>query len=159
MAAKIALAIAAPAGGTLGRNVPLTGSADVFKFDLGRGGSYTDAFQRLTASDSLVAGQAYFAFFYQAYGALSETRWMTSDESGASLSHCARNYDNNPCAGPGQSYFSNSALTLLPTLAIVDANGLPPPPVSEVPLPGTLPLLLAGVVGLAVARRRSTAPA
>ena len=88
-------------GGTLGRNVPLTGSADVFKFDLGRGGSYTDAFQRLTASDSLVAGQAYFAFFYQAYGALSQTHWMTSDESGASLSHCMRNYDSNPCAGPG----------------------------------------------------------
>jgi hypothetical protein len=146
-------------GGTLGRNVPLTGSADVFKFDLGRGGSYTDVFQRLSASDSLVAGQNYFAFFYQAYGALSQTHWMTSDESGASLSHCMRNYDSNPCAGPGKSYFSDSTLELLPTLAIVDADGLPPPPVSEVPLPGTLPLLLAGVVGLAVSRRRSTAPA
>lgn len=146
-------------GGTLGRNVPITGSAGVFEFDLGRGGSYTDAFQRLSASDSLVAGQTYFAFFYQAYGALSQTHWMTSDESGASLSHCMRNYDSNPCAGPRGSYFSNSTLELLPTLAIVDADGFPQPPVSEVPLPGTLPLLLAGLVGLGVARRRATAPA
>lgn len=143
-------------GGLLGRNVPVTGSADVFEFELGRGGSYTDAYQRLSASSSLVAGQSYFAFFYQAFGALSQTRWMTSDEAGASNTFCARNYDNNPCAGPGASYFSTSQLSLLPTLAIADKDGLPPPPVSDVPLPSTLPLLLAGLAGLAATRRRET---
>jgi len=140
-------------GGLLGRNVPI-GAADVFEFALGRGGSYTDVYQRLTASDALVAGQTYFAFFYQAYGALSQTHWMASDEAGSSKILCARNYDSNPCNG--QSYWSTSTLNVLPTLAITDKDGLPPAPPSEVPLPGSLPLLLAGVLGLGFARRKAS---
>jgi hypothetical protein len=144
-------------GGTLGRNLPVTGTANVFEFDLGRGGNFTDINQRLTTSDSLVAGQSYFAFFYQAFGALSQTHWMASDTTGSSQVFCARNYDNNPCGGPGQPYFSQSPLTLLPTLALADGDGLPEAPPSPVPLPGTLPLFFAGLLGVgasSIARRK-----
>lgn len=141
-------------GGLLGRNIPVTGQPAVYEFALGRDGNYVEAGQALTPSADLVSGQSYFAFFYQRFGALSQTHWMVSNEPGSSVVHCMRNYDSNPCAGPGQSYYSASSLTTLPTLSLVDKDGLPTPP-ANVPAPGALLLLAAGLPWLLRSRARA----
>ena len=133
-------------GGLLGRYIPVSAQPAVYEFALGRDGNYVEAGQVLTTSANLVSGQSYFALFYQSYGALSQTHWMVSDEPGSSDVLCVRNYDSNPCAGPGQSYYSASSLSTLPTLTLADKDGLPlPDGNNQVPAPGALLLLAAGL--------------